>query len=124
MAQVFSSHGYEVLSDENTFGTHRRTCPRENSVCAAFKPGNHPGSVQQALDDGWSVLAVHQTLYGEGRVTFSYQAFRRHVNQIHLGKPSTEQRQPRHPNKTTFKSSAAPTTGFSFDPSPKKEELL
>lgn len=80
--------------------------------------------IQQALDDGWSVLAVYQTLYDEGRVTFSYQAFRRYVNQIHLGKQATEKRQPKQPNKVAVKSCAAPTSGFSFDPSPKKEELF
>lgn len=80
--------------------------------------------IQQALDDGWSVRAVYQTLYDESRVTFSYQAFRRYVNRIHLGKLATEKRPPRQPNKTAFKSSAAPATGFSFNPTPNKEELL
>lgn len=80
--------------------------------------------IQQALDDGWSVLAVYDTLYDEGRVTFSYQAFRRYVNRIHLGKLVTEKRPPKQTNKTAFKSSAAPATGFSFNPTPNKEELL
>jgi hypothetical protein len=47
--------------------------------------------IQQALNDGWSVRAIHQTLHDEGRVTFSYQAFRRHVNRIHLVKPLAEE---------------------------------
>lgn len=38
--------------------------------------------IQQALKDGWSVLAIYQTLHEEGAVTFSYQAFRRYVNQL------------------------------------------
>lgn len=80
--------------------------------------------IQQALDDGWSVRAVYQTLYDESRVTFSYQAFRRYVNQIHLGKPTVEKRPPRQPNKPAFKSNTAPATGFSFNPTPNKEELL
>ena len=82
--------------------------------------------IQQALDDGWSVRAVYHTLYDEGQVTFSYQAFRRYVNRIHLGKLATEKRLPRQqPNKTAFKSSAAaPVKEFSFNPSPNKEDLL
>lgn len=80
--------------------------------------------IQQALDDGWSVLAVYHTLYDESRVTFSYQAFRRYVNRIHLGKLATEKRLPRQPNETALERSAAPVTGFSFNPSPNKEELL
>ena len=80
--------------------------------------------IQQALDDGWSVLAVYDTLYDEGRVTFSYQAFRRYVNQIHLGKLVAEKRPPRQPNKPAIKSSAALATGFNFNPSPNKVELL
>ena len=80
--------------------------------------------IQQALDDGWSVLAVYQTLYDEGRVTFSYQAFRRYVNQIHLGKPAPQKRRLKQPGKTAIKSSSAPVSGFSFNPVPNKEELL
>ena len=101
---------------------------REKSACAPHS--NRAiilalrNDIQQALDDGWSVLAVYQTLYDEGRVIFSYQAFRRYVNRIHLGKLATEKRPPKQPNKTAFKSSAAPATGFSFNPTPNKEELL
>ncbi|MBD3812848.1 MAG: TraK family protein [Betaproteobacteria bacterium] len=81
--------------------------------------------IQQALDDGWSVRAVYQTLYDENRVTFSYQAFRRYVNQIHLGRPSTDTSQSRQANKTGIKGSAAPASGgFSFDPAPKKTDLF
>lgn len=45
--------------------------------------------IQQALNDGWSIRAIHKTLHDEGKVRFSYQAFRRHVNRIHLVKPLT-----------------------------------
>jgi hypothetical protein len=38
--------------------------------------------VQRALDDGWSVLAVYRVLHEDGRVGFSYQAFRRYVNTL------------------------------------------
>jgi hypothetical protein len=38
--------------------------------------------VQRALDDGWSVLAVYRVLHEDGRVAFSYQAFRRYVSTL------------------------------------------
>lgn len=44
--------------------------------------------IQQALNDGWSVRTIHQTLHDEGKVAFSYQAFRRYVNRMHLVKAS------------------------------------
>ncbi len=94
--------------------------PRSNrAVVLALR-----ADIQQALDDGWSVLTVHQTLHDEGRVTFSYQAFRRYVNQIHLGKTSPAKPRQRQARKTDFKGGTSPTAGFSFDPSPKKEALL
>lgn len=96
------------------------TSPRSNrAIILALRE-----DIQQALDDGWSVLAVHQTLHEEGRVTFSYQAFRRYVNQIHLGKPAVVTRRPRQLSKPAFKDSAVPASRFSFDPIPNKEELI
>lgn len=80
--------------------------------------------IKQALDDGWSVLAVHQTLYDEGRVTFSYQAFRRYVNRIHFGRPSPRKPKQTQACRTAFKGSGTQASGFRFDPSPKKEDLL
>ena len=80
--------------------------------------------IQQALDDGWSVRAVYQTLYDEGRLTFSYQAFRRYVNQIHLGKPLPTRHRPAPPSSPVRTGTSTAATGFSFDPSPKKEDLL
>jgi hypothetical protein len=44
--------------------------------------------VRQALDDGWSVLAVYRVLLDDGRIEFSYQAFRRYVNSL-IGQEST-----------------------------------
>lgn len=38
--------------------------------------------VQRALDDGWSVLAVYRVLHEDGRIVFSYQAFRRYVSTL------------------------------------------
>ncbi|WP_322063360.1 TraK family protein [Paraburkholderia sp. J63] len=48
--------------------------------------------VQRALDDGWSVLAVYRTLHADGRIAFSYQAFRRYVNTLIARKPNVPKR--------------------------------
>ena len=38
--------------------------------------------VQQAITDGWSLLAIWKTLFEEGRISFTYQAFRRYARQL------------------------------------------
>ncbi len=45
--------------------------------------------IECALNDGWSIHAIHITLRDEGRIDFSYQAFRRHVHRILLGRGVT-----------------------------------
>jgi hypothetical protein len=40
------------------------------------------GDVSRALDDGWSVLAIYNALREEGKIEFSYQAFRRYVRTL------------------------------------------
>ena len=82
------------------------------------------GDIRTALEDGWSVLAIYQTLHDEGKVSFSYQAFRRHVNRIFFNNAES-----RHGysgiTKTTRKSSQGTSgTGFSFNPNPDKEDLF
>jgi len=38
--------------------------------------------VAEALEGGYSVLAIWETLHEEGRINFGYQAFRRYVAQL------------------------------------------
>lgn len=80
--------------------------------------------IQTALDDGWSVLAIYQTLHDEGKVNFSYQAFRRHVNRIFFNNAES-----RHGCSGTTKSAQKISqrtsgTGFSFNANPDKEDLF
>lgn len=76
--------------------------------------------IQESLDDGWSILAMYQTLYEEGTLTFSYQAFRRHVNRIFVrkigisGKPRSKRLAPSTATPTK------PSVGFSFNASRQK----
>ncbi|WP_367899694.1 TraK family protein [Xanthomonas oryzae] len=98
--------------------------------------------VKQALDDGWPVKSVWETLHEEGKVTFSYQAFRGYVNRLILaskpdvspppatpatpgeggtldaGKPAAE-----GDSKTTTQKPAA-LPGFTFNANPDKKDLL
>ena len=95
--------------------------------------------VKQAIDDGWPVKSVWETLHEEGKVTFSYQAFRGYVNRLILaskpgvatapatpgegskpdaGKPAVEGAS----NTTRQKPAALP--GFTFNANPDKKDLL
>jgi hypothetical protein len=86
------------------------------------------GDVQQALNDGWPVKTIWETLHEEGKVTFSYQAFRGYVNRLVLALPagggSASANGGAEPvaNKDTAAAKAA--TGFTFNQTPNKEDLL
>jgi hypothetical protein len=75
--------------------------------------------IQGALDDGWSVLAIYETLNEEGAVLFSYQSFRLYVNRLLLGKvvPSSSERA----SKKGAKGATAP---LDFGSKPNKGALL
>jgi len=99
------------------------------------------GEVKQALDDGWPVKTIWETLHDEGRVAFSYQAFRGYVNRLILS-PSANgeaaplvmadqsgQAAPRSAPQSArtpaeWKPEKLAATGFTFNKTPKKEELL
>lgn len=101
---------------------------RDNAACASHS--NRAivlalrKDIQQAFDDGWSVLAVYQTLYDEGRLTFSYQAFRRHVNRILLDKAEPKKRPAAKPRGSVLPAPAQPIQRFSFNSNANKEELI
>ena len=82
------------------------------------------GDIQAALNDGWSVLAIYQTLHDEGKVNFSYQAFRRHVNRIFPG--NTDPRRGFSVTASTAVKSTQikPKKGFIFNANPDSEDLF
>ena len=99
------------------------------------------GEVKQAIDDGWPVKTIWDTLHDEGKVAFSYQAFRGYVNRLILspsangeGTPPVVADQSGQPAPRSVPQSARtpaewqpekPTaTGFTFNRTPKKEDLL
>ena len=90
--------------------------------------------IKQALDDGWPVKSIWETLHAEGKVDFSYQAFRCYTNRLIL-KPLAEPNRAMNlkPNAEAAKTHNVPepktTTepghvGFTFNPMPKKEDLF
>lgn len=101
--------------------------------------------VAQALDDGWPMRKVWEQLHEEGKVSFSYQAFRRYVNSlIATGKqeaPAIDPKTvtPKQQKNIKEKHAAAPVphttaktinpvkpaaTGFNFDAKPNREDYL
>lgn len=95
--------------------------------------------IKQALDDGWPVKSIWETLHEEGKVDFSYQAFRGYANRLILSPPATEpptpipaavvpEPGPGNPTKPasskTAVKKAEPPAGFTFNSEPKKEDLL
>lgn len=95
--------------------------------------------IEQALDDGWPVKSIWETLHEEGKIDFSYQAFRGYTNRLILSPPATKppppipvvaipELGPSNPTKLadskTVVKKPEPPTGFTFNSKPKKEDLL
>lgn len=95
--------------------------------------------VQQALDDGWPVKVIWDTLCEEGKIEFGYGAFISYVNRLirnvemPLPKPTpnqvkVERPAPKIKEKTDalqeLKKETPSISGFIFNPTPNKEELF
>lgn len=80
--------------------------------------------IQHALDDGWPIKTIWEQLVEEGKVTFSYQTFRNYVNRL----TKTRKQEVNSPADTDSnvpkKGTSQSIGGFSFDPIPKKEDLV
>jgi Family of unknown function (DUF5338) len=97
------------------------------------------GEVEQALDDGWPIKTIWETLHQEGKVTFSYQSFRGYANrlipargqaaqppgmvdQCKALRPGAGATDKAMEERTSQK--AAGIGGFRFEAEPRKEDLL
>lgn len=89
--------------------------------------------VKQALEDGWSVKTVWETLHDEGKIGFSYHAFIRYVNQLIRQVPPSSAAEPapkagqgaQAPAAAKQKPSSPPDVGgFTFESIPNKEDLF
>lgn len=107
--------------------------------------------VEASIKDGWPVKTIWETLHEEGRVTFSYQAFRLYVNKLILPAGADDQgKQPGQVPATAAPAAGSASTlpapmpaaapvaktpepvvtpkedlgGFNFDTKPNKESLI
>lgn len=94
--------------------------------------------VKQALDDGWPVKSIWETLNEEGKIDFSYQSFRVYVNRLILTPAEliaatdnlvTYVAQGEKTNHLSAianekKAEELVADGFKFNKTPKKEDLL
>ncbi|WP_302848337.1 TraK family protein [Methylomonas sp. LWB] len=88
--------------------------------------------IKEALDDGWAVVQIYRTLHEEGKIDFSYQAFRLYVNKLILN-PGQTHRKPKDnkpkqqdgmPEPATAKQEADKPKGFVWNPNYSKEDLF
>ena len=82
-------------------------------VFIALKP-----DIEQALQDGWTVYQVWDTLFAEGKITCSYQWFRTLVNR-HIAVDSKQKIR-----TAPKKSAVTDQEGFRFNSATEKEELI
>lgn len=95
--------------------------------------------VKAAMDDGWPVKVIWDTLQDEGKIEFGYDAFMGYVNRLirntetSLIKPLAKQVKadklaPKAKVKTDVlqepKKETPSIGGFNFNPTPNKEELF
>lgn len=87
--------------------------------------------ISEALEKGWSITIIWETLRDEGRFTATYNTFRLYVLKYLNGqKPgntqmeTVENRSKKLVEKHSIKKKAARIPSFTFNPKPNPEELL
>ena len=80
--------------------------------------------IASALADGWSIKLVWETLFEEGKISFSYKTFCGYVARlIAAEKKSSTQEHTKDGEKAKSKAKTE-IRGFTFNPKPNLEELL
>lgn len=77
--------------------------------------------IEAALEDKWSVKVIWETLHDEGRIGISYQAFNNYVNR-HIKNKSVDHQE--NEQQKTDSNKPSTSTGFVFNSTPKKEDLV
>ena len=84
--------------------------------------------VKQALTDDWPVKVIWETLHAEKKISFGYDAFINYVNRLirHSQKNNeVSENNPQTPEKCiTKKSPPLSLSGFRFESTPNKKDLL
>lgn len=105
----------ERIAEKQAQKTQRKTSVGKTQFIA------HMNDIKTALDDGWPMKAIWETLYDEGKVSFTYKSFRHYVSQL----IRTKQDDTRDDNSKESKSkSPSEIKGFTFNPKPDLEKLL
>jgi hypothetical protein len=81
--------------------------------------------IRNALEDGWTVYQIWETLHGEQKITTSYNAFCSQVNRLIIKREETALPK----TKRAYQSPSPPrhaanTAGFTFSSTPLKDEEI
>lgn len=99
--------------------------------------------IRDAIKDRWPVKTIWETLHEEGKIKFSYQAFRNYTNNLILNDDRTPAAAPQEPatteptsgpgnvpmSETTLPqpkpvSASSISTGFEFNTKPDRDKLI
>lgn len=83
--------------------------------------------IENALEAGWSMKVIWETLSEEGKITFGYKTFRIFVSRLIKSTDKQDGVTPDIKNAkdgTKQKSTVPGIPGFTFHPTPNPEELL
>jgi hypothetical protein len=83
--------------------------------------------IKKALEDGWPIKTVWETLKEEGKIEVTYQAFAVYVAKLIRNQPAVPEPPPgreQRPGPSARPSKPEGIRGFTFDSTPKKEDLL
>lgn len=89
--------------------------------------------ITEALNDGWAMKSIWETLHEEKKIDFSYKTFRLYVHRLILGaSQSTAQNEniskpvdgASQDKKTTQKSFYVEKPAFRYNPTPNIEDLI
>jgi len=86
--------------------------------------------IMDALNDGWAARTIWETLYSEGKIAFSYQAFRGYIHKMILKekKPISTKKEKAETPITSVTENKENTSkmpkAFHFEATPNKEDLF
>jgi hypothetical protein len=141
-AEERQNNAYETVMTKNLSAriaerAARKKPPRNGQNRVTFLAMRE--DVKQAIDDGWPVKTIWETLHEEGKVSFSYQAFIGYANRLILSSSASrttvstpmavdsrigKQHGPATAQATEKTLEGQTTSGFTFNRTPKKEDLL
>lgn len=79
--------------------------------------------IAQAVQSGWPVKEIWQTLHDEGRTAVGYHTFNLYVNK-YIREPAAAATLTTAPSPTAKEPTPSTPTGFRINASPKKEDIV